>query len=195
VKKRLLLLPCLVIAAACVLSACGSSGSSEESQIEEAIETSATSTNPANCTKLQTQKFLEQSTSTEGPEALKKCEAESNKAEKAKSVEVSNVEVEGSEASAEAAITGSAFDGQTLEVGLVKEGEQWKLNEIAGFAVLNKTKLVKALATEFESGEEVSEELASCVEEGFEESSQSEIEEYLLSGSPKPVEELAEECH
>jgi hypothetical protein len=194
VKKRLFLLPFLLITATFVLSACGSSGSSDESQIEEAIETSATSTDPANCSKLQTQEFLEQSTSTEGPAALKQCEAEDKKEEKAKSVEVSNVEVEGSEASAEAAVDGGSLDGQTLEIGLVKEGEQWKLNEIAGFAVLNKTKLVEALATQFESGEEVSEELASCVEEGFEESSQPEVEELLLSGSSKPVEELAKEC-
>jgi hypothetical protein len=194
VKKRLFLVPFLLITAALFLSACGSSGSSDESQIEEAIETSATSTDPANCTKLQTQEFLEQSTSTEGSEALKKCEVEDKKGEKAKSVEVSNVEVEGSEASAEAAITGGSLDGQTLEVGLVKEGEQWKLNELAGFAVLNKTKLVEALATELESEANVSEELASCVEEGLEESSQPEIEKYLLSGSPKPIEELAEEC-
>ena len=194
-KKRLLLLPCLLIISAFAFSACGGgSGSSDESQIEEAIESSATSSSPTDCTKLQTLAFTEQTTSNEGPEAVKECETEAKEENEADSVEVSNVEVNGSEASAEAAFTGSSFDGQTLEIELLKEGDQWKLNEVAGFAKLDKTKLVEALATQFESGGEVNEELATCVEEGFEESSRPEIEELLLSGSSEPIEELAEEC-
>jgi hypothetical protein len=194
-QKRLLLVPCLLIVSAFVLSACGGGGgSSDESQIEEAIETSATSSDPANCTELQTQEFAEQTTSNEGPAAVKECEAEAKKGNEAESVEVSNIETEGSEASAEAAFTGSSFDGQTLELGLVKEGGQWKLNEVAGFAKLDKPRLVEALAKQFESGGEVSEGLATCVEEGFEEASQPEIEELLLSGSSEPIEKLAKEC-
>jgi hypothetical protein len=195
VQKRFLLLPCLLIISAFVLSACGGGGgSSDESQIEEAIENSATSSSPANCTKLQTQAFTEQTTSNQGAEAVKECETEAKEENEADAVAVTNVEVDGSEASAEAAFTGSSFDGQTLEIGLVKDGDQWKLDEVAGFAKLDKTKLVEALATQFESGGEVNEELATCVEEGFEESSQPEIEELLLSGSSEPIEELAEEC-
>jgi len=116
-------------------------GVATASEIEAAIETSATSSDPANCTKLQTQAFVEQSTSTEGAEAVKMCEAEAKEGENAESVAVSNVEVESSAASAEAAITGSSLDGQTVEVALVKEGGQWKLDEIAGFSKLDKTKL------------------------------------------------------
>jgi hypothetical protein len=195
VQKRFLLLPCLLIISAFVLSACGGGGgSSDESQIEEAIENSATSSSPANCTKLQTPAFTEQTTSNQGAAAVKECETEAKEKNEADAVAVTNVEVDGSEASAEAAFTGSSFDGQTLEIGLVKDGDQWKLDEVAGFAKLDKTKLVEALATQFESGGEVNEELASCVEEGFEESSQPEIEELLLSGSSEPIEELAEEC-
>jgi hypothetical protein len=196
VNKRYLLLPCLLIVSALALAACGSSGSNDEGEIEEAIETSATSPDPANCKKLSTQAFMEQSTSSSGKEAVEQCEEDAEEPENnAESVEVTNVEVEGEEATAEVAFTGSSFDSQTLEVALLKEGDQWKLNEIEGFAKLNKTALVEGLETQFEEGEsELSEETTTCILEGFEESSQPEIEELLLSGSSEPIEELAEEC-
>jgi hypothetical protein len=196
VKKRLVLLPCLLIVSALILSACGGGGgSSDEGPIEEAIETAATSTDPSVCTKFETVKFDEQGAQVEGAAAVKACEKEAKEPEeKAESVEVSNIEVNGSKASAEGAITGGGFDGQTLEVNLVKEGEQWKLDELAGFAKLDQSKLVEALAKQFEKGEGISEEIATCIEKGFEEASQPEIEELLLSGSAKPIEELAEGC-
>ncbi len=195
-NKRYLLLPCLLIVSALALAACGSSGSSDEGEIEEAIETSATSSDPANCKKLSTQAFMEQSTSSSGAEAVEKCEEEAEKPEdNAESVEVTNVEVEGEEASADAAFTGSTLNEQSVEVGLVKEGSQWKLNEVEGFAKLDKTALVEALEGQFEKEEtELSEETTTCILEGFEEGSQPEIEELLFSGSTEPIEELAEEC-
>jgi hypothetical protein len=191
--KRLLLVPCLLLVSALVLSACGGGGSSDESQIEAAIETAVTSPDPATCTELTTQEFMEQSTSTEGPEAVKECEAEVED-EQAESAAVSKVEVEGSDAGANAKITGGAFDGQSLEIGLVKDGDQWKLNEVLGFAKLDKTALVEAVGASFESEAEVSKEFTLCFQEGLEESSQPEIEEIFFSGSSEPIEELAEEC-
>jgi predicted small secreted protein len=195
-NKRLVLLPCLLILSALVLSACGGGGGSgDESQIEEAIETSATSADPSNCTKFETLKFDEQGAQVEGAAAIKACEKEAKEPEeKAESVEVSNIEVNGSKASAEAAITGGGFDGQTLEVNLVKDGEQWKLDELAGFAKLDQSKVVAALAKQFEGDKSVNKEIATCIENGFEEASQAEVEELLLSGSSKPIEELAAGC-
>jgi hypothetical protein len=176
------------------ISACGGGGGNDEGQIEEAIESSATSSSPSDCTELQTLAFTEQTTSNEGAEAVKECETEAKEGNEADSVAVTNVEVNGSEATADAAFTGSSFDGQTLGIALVKDGDQWKLDEVTGFTKLDKAKLVEALATQFESNNEVEVELATCIEEGFEEASQSEIEELLLSGSSEPIEELAEEC-
>ncbi len=194
-KKRLLILPCLLVVAALALSACGGGGSSDESQIEEVIETSATSTSPSDCTKYQTLKFDEQGADVEGKAAIKACEEEAEEPEgQAKSVEVSNVEVNGSKASAEAAVSGGSLDGQTVEIDLAKQGDQWKLDELAGFAKLDQPKLVEALTKEFEKGGEVEESIATCIEEGFEEASKPEVEELLLGGSSKPIEELAEGC-
>ena len=197
-KRRLL--SCLMIGSALVLAlalaACGGSGgSSDESQIEEAIETSATTADPTNCTKFETLNFAEQGSNTEGQKAVVECEKEAKNTESnAKSVTVSKVEVEGSKATANAAVTGGGFDGQTVEIALVKEGEQWKLDEITGFAKLDQAKVVAALAEQFEKSGEVEASIATCIEEGFEEASQPEIEELLLSGSPEPIEELAKEC-
>ncbi len=106
-KKRHLLLPCLLIVSALALVACGGGGSSDESEIEEAIETSATTGDPSNCTKLETANFVEQSTGESGKAAIKACEEEAKKdpESKAESVEVTEVEVDGSKATANAAIS------------------------------------------------------------------------------------------
>jgi hypothetical protein len=199
-KKRYLLLPCLLLALGLALSACGgggsssSGGSSDESQIEEAIETSATSTDPSVCTEFATQEFLEQTTTQEGPAAVKECEESSEEDEVSESVEVTQVEVEGSEAAAEAKFTGGQLGGQAVAIGLVKEGGTWKLESIIGFTVVDKAALAEQFGTKLEEEGGGSAELAPCIEESIEEAGQSELEELLFGGSPKPAEELAEAC-
>lgn len=194
--KRYLVLPVILIASAVTFAACGSSGASDEDQITEAIQTSATTSDPANCTKFSTQAFMEQSAQTEGKAAVEMCEEEvKNPEDRAESVAVSNVEVEGEKATAEAAVTGGGFDGQALDIALVKEDGQWKLNEVSGFAKLDKVKLVESLEKSLEeSSGELSEETGSCIVEGFEEATQPEIEKYVLSSSAEAIEELAQEC-
>jgi hypothetical protein len=140
--KRRLVLACLLIASAFALVACGS-GNDDESQVEEAIETSATSTDPADCKKLATQRFMEQTTQSEGAEAVETCEEEASNDEGADTATVSNVEVDGSNASADVALNGGGFDGQEVEVALVKEDDQWKLDEVAGFVKFDEAKVIE----------------------------------------------------
>ena len=192
--KRCLVLGFLLIVSALALAACGS-GNGEEGQIEEVVETSATSTDPADCKELSTQQFMEQIAQTEGAEAVKTCEKEASEETGAKSADVSNIEVDGSKATAEVALTGGGLDGQDVEVALVKQGDQWKLNEITGFTKFDQAKVVETLEKGFdEPSSEVSKSLASCIVKSFEEAPQAEFEEALLSTSSDGFEEIAGGC-
>jgi hypothetical protein len=194
-KKRHLLLPCLLVASAFALTACGSSGSSgDEGQIEEAIQT-ATKPEPGDCTKFETQAFVEQSSDETGKAAIETCEKEAEKpTNTAKSVATSNIAVNGSKATADAAFVGSGFDGQTLTVALVKEGGRWKLDKVTGFAKLDKAALEKTFEKEFEASGELNKTQIGCIVDGIGKASQPEIEELLLSGSSQAFVELAERC-
>lgn len=193
-RKRLLLLPCILTLSALAFAACGSGGG-DDGEIEEVVETSATSTDPADCKKLNTQKFMEQTTQESGDTAVKKCEEEAKEGEGAKAVSVSAVEVDGSDATAEAALSGGNLDGQTLEVALVKDGDQWKLNEVVEFTKFNQTKLVEVLEKGLtEPSSEVDPKFASCVIDAFKQGSQKEVEELLFGGSSGTLEEVFEAC-
>jgi len=194
-SKRLLLLPCFLLVFAVALSACGGGSNNDESQIEEVIEKSAASEDPSVCTKLQTQEFTEQTTQESGKAAVKNCEEEAEEEEGVESATVSNVEVDGSTATAEAALKGGGFDGQTIEVELVKDGDQWKLNEAVKFTRFDQEKLVEAFEGELsKASNELSPKFAACFVEAFKEASQTEIEEMLLSSSARALEEVAEGC-
>jgi hypothetical protein len=192
--KRCLVLGCLLIVSAFTLAACGS-GNGDESQIEEAVETSATSTDPADCKELSTQQFMEQIAQSEGAEAVKTCEKEASEETGAKSADVSNIEVDDSKATADVALTGGGLDGQEVEVALVKQGDQWKLNEITGFTKFDQAKVIETLEGELaKPSNEVSKSVAACVTKSFEEAPEVEFEEALLSPSSEGFEEIAGDC-
>jgi hypothetical protein len=193
---RRLFLSCLLVVSAFALAACGSSGdSNDEGEIKTAIETSATSSNPADCKKVNTQKFVEQTTRTKGPEALKECEEEAKQGSGANAAAVSNIEVDGSKATAVVALTGGSLSGQEVEAALVKEGDQWKLDQLTGFAKFDQATVVKTFEEEFaKPGNKVSKSLASCIAGDFKKAPQAKLEAALLSGSTEGFEELAGSC-
>lgn len=193
-RKRLLLIPCLLVLSALALAACGS-GSNEESKVEEVIETAAASNDPADCRKLQTQTFAEQISHESGDGAVTRCEEEAEGREGIEAATVSNVRVNGSRARAKVALEGGTLDGQAVEVALVKSGDQWKLNEIVEFTKFDEQKLIKSLEREFEERlGEVSAKFAACFIEGFDQGGKGEVEELLLSLSNKEVEGVAKRC-
>jgi ABC-type glycerol-3-phosphate transport system substrate-binding protein len=195
-KLHLTLLPALLLALALGLAACGGGGESDEDKIVETIETSATSSDPADCEALATQKFMEQTEAVKGSKAVKSCEEEAEDTEgDPESVDVSKVAVDGSQATADAAFNGGNFDGQTLSVALVEEGGDWKLDEVTGFAKFDQDKLVASFEKLFGSGEEPLEpQVVTCIGEVFGELSKPEFEELLFGGSQQPLIEIAEGC-
>jgi hypothetical protein len=149
-----------------VLAACGDDddGSSEdEDQITAALDRAATSGDPAACTEVQTQKFIEQTGGGEtGQAAIKSCQKDAADTP-AEEVEVTDVEVDGDAATAKAAVTGSFFDGQTLNLALVKEGDQWKLDELTSFDDFDRDAMVAAISEELASEEGASPQAVDCV--------------------------------
>jgi hypothetical protein len=193
VRKLLLLGGCL-IGAALVLSACGG-GEGDEDKIASAIETLATSTDPADCVALSTLAFMEQTESEEGKAAEKACEEDAEEPSgDPDSVTVSEVEVDGAAATANVAFVGGNLDGQTLTIGLVEEDGDWKLDQLESFAEFDKAKLVAAFDEGLTESGELEEALASCMVEELEASSNEELEELVLSGSPEGFIALAESC-
>jgi hypothetical protein len=188
-----LLLSCLLLTGAVVLASCG--GGDETAKVEEVIETSATSTDPADCKGLETQKLIEQLSRKTGQAALAQCEEEAREEKSAKSVEVSGVEVDGSSATADVAMAGGSLGGQAVKVELVKHGDQWKMDEIVEFTQFNRAKLVEDLEGELnEYLDQLGPKIGSCFFNAFEEGSQEEVEELLFGGSVKPFAEVAEAC-
>ena len=184
-----------LLVSALALAACGGSGSSDEDQIEAAIETSATASDPVNCTKLETLAFSEQSSGESGKAAIEKCEEEAKDPEgKAETVAVSEVEVDGAKATANAAVTGGSLEGQTVSIALVEEDGEWKLDQITGFVKLDQKQLAKVFAEQLEKGEEATPEVTACIVGGIEGAPREEAEEFVLDPTSQALGELAESC-
>lgn len=194
-SKRLRLPPCFLIAVV-FLAACGGSDSgSDEAEIKEVIEKSATTTNPADCKKLQTQKFMEQTSGETGSAAVKECEEEATNEQGASSVDTSEVEVDGRSATADVALTGGTLNGQSVEVGLAKNGNQWQMNEVVEFTQFDRAKLVEHLESQFkEHASEVPAQLAACFINAVKEGSEEEVEDLVFGDSLKAREEVARAC-
>jgi hypothetical protein len=189
------MLPLALAALALGLAACGGSDESDEDKIVDVIETSVTSTDPADCEKFATQAFLEQTELSEGKEALESCEESAKDTEDdPDSVDVSEVEVDGSSATADAAFVGGSFDGQALTVALIEEDGDWKLDEITGFSKLDKDQLATSFEEAFEGEEDFDPQVASCFGEVLRELPDPQVEEVVIGGSVDPVIEIVEGC-
>jgi hypothetical protein len=196
VNKRILVPLALLVLAALTLTACGGGGSSDEDKITETIETAATTSDPSNCTELETQRFAEQNSQEKGKAAIKACEEEAEAGEEqAEGANVSNISVNGSKATAEVEFEGGSLGAQSLEVALVEEDGNWKLDQIEGFANYDGKALGEAFEKQFEEEPgELTPEQAKCISGKVAEASQAEAEELFLSGNPEKIIELAQGC-
>ena len=194
-KKRALVPLALLVLAAATVTACGG-GESDEDKIVAVIEIAETTTDPGNCTELQTQRFNDQVTQQSGKAGTKACEAEAKEGQaQAKSVKVSNVSVNDEKATAEVEFKGGPLDSQTLDVALVEADGGWKLDHVEGFADYDGKALGKAFEARFEEAPEgLSPKQASCISRKIAASSEAEAEELFFGGSSQPIVKLAESC-
>ncbi|HEX6154087.1 MAG TPA: hypothetical protein VFZ19_11255, partial [Solirubrobacterales bacterium] len=188
-------MPLALLALVFGLAACGG-GESDEDKVVDVIETSVTSTDPADCKELATQSFLEQTEFEQGADAVESCEESAEDTENdPESVDVSKVEVDGSAATADVAFTGGSFDGQTLSVALVEEDGDWKMDEITGFAEFDQEKLADSFEEGLQSGDDALDpQLATCFAEVVREAPKAQAEEIVIGGSPEPLVEILEGC-
>jgi hypothetical protein len=195
VIKRLLVPLALLALAALVVTACGGSGSSAEDEVTEVIEQAATTKDPSSCTELQTLRFTEQNTGEKGKAAIKSCEESAAEEEQAEEAKVSNVSVNGEKATAEAEFIGGSLGSQTLAVALIEEDGDWKLDQIEGFANYDGKALEETFLKRFEeSPEGLSKKQYTCIAEGIGKASTAEAEAMFLSGASTKIEELAKGC-
>ena len=175
------------------LAGCGG-GNSDEDEITDVVTTTATTNADSNCTELETQRFLEQVEFTSGADAIKLCKA-SGPESNADSADVSNVEVNGDTATAEVAITGAAFDGQTLKVSLVKEGDQWKLDHIDSFVKFDQQAFAEAFSKATQEGDQpASQDQANCTAGKLAAAPSGALQQAILSGNSQAFSALFGTC-
>jgi len=199
-KTRVLLLLTAALAATLVLAACGDDdddggGGEEEAAITETIETSVTSTDPAKCTQVETQAFLEQTNFSVGEEALQDCEEDAaDTANDPESVDVENISVDGSSASADVRFTGGGFDGSTVSVDLVKEGEQWKLDAITDVPELNLEAFQESFVDQLQEQGDIPPQIADCIGQAIQDATEDDIKQVLVSGQEQDLIGLLGDC-
>lgn len=194
-RGKLSLVAALVVALAGALGACGG-GESDEDQITEVIETAVVSSDPADCTGLLSQRFVEQTTFEQGSAAIESCEKDApDTSDNPKSVEVSNVQVEGETATAAVALTGGTFGGQTLELRLTRKGEDWKIDEIADISDFDLDAFAQSFEEELSSGEDpLTPKQAGCVGDQLAQGDPEKVKEVVLGGEAAPLVALIELC-
>jgi hypothetical protein len=119
------------LVAALLLVACGGSGgggSSDESQIEDAVNRALTSDDPAICTEVATQRFVD----VVYGGSLDKCKQDAeDPSDNPDSVDISGISVTGDTAKVSSIkVNGGPNDGQVLAADFKKEGDQWKFDRV-----------------------------------------------------------------
>jgi len=188
---RLFAISALVLAAL-LLVACGNS---DEDQITDVIKTSVKSTDPADCTKLQTTKFLQQTELAVGPDALKQCQDDSaNTSDDPDSVDVKDINVDGDNATANVTFHGGSFDGSTFTVALIKDGDQWKLDKITDIPTFDLQSFVRGVTDRLLAAGKTPQSVISCISNAVTKVGADQIKQILISGDSSQLTALFAPC-
>jgi hypothetical protein len=198
--------PILTLLAAVVLASCGGGGdggdtssaagnSAEEAQVAETIQTSIKSTDPADCLKLETLRFLEQIHFTSAAAALKACQADApDTSDDPDSIDVENVIVQGDKATADASFKGGGFDGSTLALALVKQGGRWKVDEITAIPDFDLQAFEKAFTQRLVTNQGVQSQAVGCITGALNQAGPTVVKAALISGNASHLLNLLGPC-
>jgi ketosteroid isomerase-like protein len=193
---RLSLLLIASISTAALLAACGGGGGNDDNaQITDVIQTSVKSTDPADCTKLETQQFVEQSELASGQAAIQQCQQDAaDTSDNPDSVDVTDVSSSGDTGSATVTFHGGSFDGSTLKVALTKDGDQWKLDKITDIPTFNFEGIVNALSARLQADSSIPPQAASCITQAFSSAGADQVKSIILSGNGDQLTALFSSC-
>ena len=200
-RFRLLALLMICLALPLILAACGDDdddggGGGDEDAITQAVEASATSTDPADCSKYQTETFASQLELTfDDQTGIESCEENADDpAGDPDSVDVADVAVDGDTATASATFNGGAFDGTVFSVSLVKEGDQWKLDSLDDVTEINLESFRSALDESLAADPNVSPEAAQCVNDQVATLTEDQIYDVLVNNNDQLFSDLLAPC-
>ena len=106
----------------------GGEEKSEEDRVNEAAEKVITTTEPSACRELATEEFVQKLTGETGSAAIDACE-ENNEAF-GEGAKIDSTELDGDKATVELEVEGGDADGETIEMTLLKDEEDWKVDEL-----------------------------------------------------------------
>lgn len=177
------------------ISACGGgSGESDEEQVEAAIKTALTSTDPSACGESRTIDFMEETSDSTGAEAERECEkAVVSRENLPTSVTVSKVKVEDGKATAEVAFKGGDPDGLVVNVVLVEDNGNWKIDDFTDLAGLDRERFTARIERAFEK-EGLGPPEVRCLIAALDKLSQAAFEEIALSEDEKAITKISDQC-
>ena len=116
-----------------VIAGAPASGSPDRASIESAITRAFTTSDPANCAEVYTQKLMDQTHIGNGAVAEADCredEADPDTSSEADSVSISTLALHEATATATVSVVGGALDRSVITVRLVTDQGEWKLDEM-----------------------------------------------------------------
>ncbi|HEX8647087.1 MAG TPA: DUF2510 domain-containing protein [Thermoleophilaceae bacterium] len=116
----------LVVLAVVLLG--GGEEKSDEDRVNEAAEEVLTTTEPSACTDLATEEFIQKLTGLSGSEGIDACKE--NDEAFAEGAEIENTDLTGDKATVEAKAEGGQVDGETIELQMVKDDGDWKVDDL-----------------------------------------------------------------
>jgi hypothetical protein len=185
-------------ASAALLAACGpgrEEAPGDKGEIADVVERVSTSTDPEDCTRLQTLVYVEQHNFSTEDDALADCrESAREPGDDPDSVRVTNVEVDGDTASADVTYEGGALDGSTFTLGLVLEDRQWKVDRTTDIPEMNVDAFRRALVERLAELGEVAPSVQRCISDSLKQAEEEQVTAAILGGTGESLSTLFIEC-